>query len=140
MSFTSIWIHAVWSTKNRKPLLLTDFRDDVFNHILENGKKHNIYIDTINGYLEHVHCLLSMNRHQSISECVKLLKGESAFWINKNKISKFKFNWQDDYFATSISCSDLNELRKYINNQSTHHRKVSFQEEYNNFLKNIKHF
>jgi len=58
MGYLKIWIHLVWTTKNRVPILTYELRRDILNHIRENAEKKGIYIDFINGYLEHVHCLI----------------------------------------------------------------------------------
>ena len=63
-----------------------------------------------------------------------LIKGESSFWINKNKIVPQGFEWQDEYFAVSVSESAVGAARKYINNQEAHHSKVTFVQEYNEFI------
>lgn len=124
----------VWATKNRIPFLKKEIRQDVFDHIKENSQVKGIYIDHINGYLEHVHCLISLNSDQNIETVANLLKGESSFWINKNKLTKAKFGWQGDYFATSVSHSQIGQVRRYIKNQEEHHRKKSLQEEYDEFI------
>ena len=94
MGYIKIWAHLVWTTKNRDPLLTTDIRKQVFDHILKNAIDKSIYIDFINGYLEHVHCLISLGSGQNIDKIVMLLKGESSYWINKNKLIREKFEWQ----------------------------------------------
>jgi len=136
MSWVRIWIHLVFSTKERHPYLSTkELREKVFLHIKENAKQKNIWLDSINGYQEHIHCLISLNKEQSISKVAQLIKGESSFWINKNQLTKTKFIWQDDYWAVSVSESHLEELRKYINQQEEHHKIKSFTEEVNDFMK-----
>ena len=60
--------------------------ESVCNHIKENGKLKGIFIDSINGYFDHLHCLMLLNADTSISKQMQLIKGESSFWINKNKI------------------------------------------------------
>jgi len=134
MGYIKIWVHLVWSTKNREPLLDADIRKQVFDHIRENAVNKCIYIDFINGHVEHVHCLISLGPGQNIDKILMLLKGESSHWINKNNIFKKKFEWQDEYFAVSVSESGVNKVRDYIKNQEEHHRKKSFQEEYNEFI------
>ena len=134
MSYIKIWVHAVWATHERQPFLHKDIRWDVFNHIKENATSKNIHVDHINGYLEHVHCLISLKADQNIATVANLLKGESSFWINKNKLTKTKFSWQDDYFAVSVSESQIGVVRRYIRNQEEHHRRKSFQEEYDEFI------
>ncbi len=136
MSWVRIWIHLVFSTKERQPFLSTkELREKVFLHIKENAKQKNIWLDSINGYQEHLHCLISLNKEQSISKVAQLIKGGSSFWINKNQLTKTKFIWQDDYWAVSVSESHLEELRKYIKHQEEHHRHKSFNEEVNDFMK-----
>ena len=95
-------------------------------------------VDFINGYLEHVHCLISMNSGQNIDKILMLLKGESSYWINKNKLTSSKFDWQDEYFAVSVSESAVSRVRAYIKNQEEHHRKRSFEEEYQEFMKKYR--
>ena len=65
---------------------------------------------------------------------MQLIKGESSFWINKHQLTKQKFEWQDEYFAVSVSESMLEKVRYYIRNQEEHHKKVTFQEEYDDFI------
>jgi putative transposase len=134
MSYLKIWVHLVWTTKNREPILTFEIRQEIFNHIRENADKKGIYLDFINGHLEHVHCLISLGTGQNIDKILMLLKGESSYWVNKNKISQRKFEWQDEYFAVSVGESDVNRVREYIKNQEEHHKKISFNEEYRDFI------
>ncbi|MCX7874805.1 MAG: IS200/IS605 family transposase [Melioribacteraceae bacterium] len=136
MSWVRVWIHLVFSTKNREPVLHTkELREKVFNHIKENAKEKGIWLDSINGYKEHIHCLISLSKEQSISKVAQLIKGESSFWINKNKLTKTKFIWQDDYWAVSVSESHIESVRKYIEEQEEHHRLKTFTEEVDEFMK-----
>lgn len=128
-------IHAVWGTKNREPYLTNDIRTVIMNHIKENAKNKEIFIDTLNGYTEHLHCLLGLNADMSISKAMHLIKGESSFWINKQKITPYTFEWADEYFAVSVSESILDKVRLYISNQEEHHKKVTFNQEYEEFIR-----
>ena len=80
MSNILLYIHLVWGTKNREPVLLNEPRTVLFKHIQENAFKKHIVIDRINGYLDHVHCLLKLDGKQSVSDIAQLLKGESSYW------------------------------------------------------------
>jgi putative transposase len=135
VGYIKIWVHLVWTTKNRNAILTREIRKDIFSHIKENAKTKGIYIDFINGYLEHVHCLVSLGSGQTIDKIVMLLKGESSYWINKNKICSTKFAWQEEYFAVLVSESMVNRVRDYIKNQENHHKKRSFDDEYNEFIR-----
>lgn len=134
MAYARVWIHLVWGTKNRYPYLVNDIKQKVINHIKENAKEKEIFIDCINGYHEHLHCLIGLNADISISKTLQLIKGESAFWINKQKLTKEKFEWADEYFAISVSESQLEKVRDYIKNQEAHHQKTTFTEEYQKFI------
>lgn len=135
MSYIKVWLHFVWSTKNRKPLLTDDIRQKVFQHIRENAKNKGIFIDYINGYVDHVHCLVSLSPDQTLKEIMQLIKGESSFWINKNNLCEEKFQWQDDYFVVSVSEVFIDDVRDYIKKQENHHKKQSFNDEFEKFLK-----
>lgn len=135
MPFIKIYIHLVWSTKNRVPFLETkEMRQKVWHHIKENSIKKGIFIDYVNGYSDHCHCLISLGSNHTIEKVTQLIKGESSFWINQQKLTKEKFQWQSEYFAVSVSESMVERVREYIKNQEVHHRKKSFQEEYQEFI------
>ena len=130
MPFTKVYIHFVWSTKNRMPLLETkEIRDKVWFHVRENAIKKGIFIDFVNGHSQHCHCLVSLGIDQNISKIMQLIKGESSFWINKAGITKDKFEWQDEYYGVSVSESMIEKVRNYIKNQEIHHRSKSYDDE-----------
>jgi putative transposase len=134
MPMIKIWIHLVWATKSRQQLLDKSIRQNVFQHMRENAKEKGIHVDFINGHVDHVHLLISLNAEQSIAKTVQLIKGESSYWINKHHLCKENFEWQDDYFAVSVSESGVNAVREYIKNQEQHHSKKTFQQEYDEFM------
>jgi len=135
MPFVSVNIHFVWSTKDRVPYLETkEIRNAMWQHIRDNGKAKGIFIDFVNGHQEHCHCLVSLGTEQTISKVIQLIKGEAAFWFNKQGFIKNKLEWQDEYFAVSVSQSALNTVRNYIKNQEEHHKKKIFQQEYDEFI------
>ena len=135
MSFIKVYVHYIWSTKNREPLLSADIRLKVFNHIRENARNKNIFIDFINGYSDHVHCLISLNDDSSIGKIAQLIKGESSHWINQNKLSKQKFEWQDEYLVVGVGEDKIEVVRNYMANQEEHHKKITFHQEYEKFIK-----
>ncbi|WP_183563368.1 IS200/IS605 family transposase [Mucilaginibacter sp. SP1R1] len=134
MSFVKIWIHLVFSTKNREPWLTEKLRYDVHKHIVENCLEKGIFLQAINGYTDHLHCLISLGKDQNIAKIGQLIKGESSFWINKNKLTAEQFSWQDDYFAVSVSESQVQAVVAYIKNQEKHHASKSFQDEVDEFM------
>lgn len=138
MSYVRMWIHLVFATKNREPLLTKDIRYKVYEHIKANCKEKAIYLQAINGYSEHVHCLISLGREQSIAKVAQLIKGESSFWINKQKLTENQFTWQDDYYAVSVSESIVPKVVAYIKNQEIHHAKKPFNDEVKEFEKKYR--
>ena len=135
MSWVRVWIHLVFTTKNRYPFLVDDLRPIVLKHIEENAKQKEIKLAIVNGYTEHIHCLLALNREMSIAKAAQLIKGESSFWINKHKLTPDKFMWQDDYWAQGVGEKEYKQVHDYIAGQEEHHRKTSYKEEYDMLLK-----
>ena len=135
MSYIKIWIHFIWSTKNREKIINKELKYKLYDHIRENAKNKNIYLDYINGVKDHIHLLVSFNGEQSASKVAFLLKGESSYWINKNKLINRKFEWQEEFMAISISESLIPKVRKYIQTQEEHHKKLTYSEEYDIFIK-----
>ncbi len=138
MPFVRIWVHLIWSTKNRDKLISKKLKPVLLNHIIQNAKAKNIYLDQINCVEDHCHLLISLNASQSISKVAFLIKGESAHSVNNNKLSEIHLEWQDEYIAISVSESLINKVRKYIQNQEEHHRQKSFVEEYDLFIKKYR--
>ena len=137
MSYTRVCIHYVWATKNRMPVLTSSIRNSLFIHIKKNAEDKKIMIDALNGQVDHIHCLVWLQATQSIDLIAKLLKGESAHWFNnRSGISKMKLQWQENYFAASVSESMMPVVRGYILNQELHHLKITFNEAYTQFFNN----
>ncbi len=135
MPFVSVFIHFVWRTKTGIPYLNTPAtRTAVWQHIRENAEKKDIYIDFINGFSDHCHCLISLKSDQTMSFVMQHIKGESSHWINKSGIIDRHFKWQNDYYAVSVSNSQVDKVREYIKNQEKHHNKKTFNEEVDEFV------
>lgn len=134
MSYVKIWIHAVWTVKNREPILSSDFREAMFDHIQKNALEKDILMEIIGGHHNHVHCLFRLRNNQTIENVMQLIKGESSYWFNKSKLSRTKLAWQKEYFAVSVSESQVDAVKKYISNQEEHHRRKSWEDEYTEFI------
>ena len=138
MPFVKVYIHFVWSTKKRNPYLETkEIRTAMWKHIKENADKKGIFVDHVNGYNDHCHCLVSLGTEQTISSIMQLIKGESAFWFNQQNFITDKFQWQNDYFAISVSETSLERVRNYIINQENHHQKNTYQIEYDKLINDL---
>ncbi len=134
MSYVRNWLHCVWGTKNRYPFLNSGNKSEIIDHIRKNAKEKLIYIDCINGHKEHMHCLINLHPDQSLAKVMQLIKGEASFWINKNQVTPSKFEWADEYFAVSVSESQLSIVKQYIADQEQHHHQKTWQEEYDEFM------
>jgi REP element-mobilizing transposase RayT len=135
MSSVRIYLHCVFATKKREPLLVKEKREIFFAHILENAKEKGIEIDTIGGFEDHVHVLIRLKATQTVAEVMKAIKGEASHWANQQQLFETSLNWARSYFAASAGEQSLPKLRNYIKTQESHHQKISFLEEYFYFTK-----
>ena len=138
MPFIKLLIHAVWAVKDRKPLMNKTNKDSLCNHIKEYSSGKNIRLININGHLDHLHCFISMAAEQNIATLMNLIKGESSYWANKQLKWPEKFGWQVDYFPVSVGASQFDAVNDYITSQEEHHQKKTFQQEYDEFIKNYQ--
>jgi putative transposase len=129
MSYVRIWVHVVFSTRNHEQYFSSTVRGKLFKHIRENCRSKEIFLDSIGGWSEHLHLLISLGREQNIAKVVMLIKGESAHWLNQQSFFPGRFFWQDDYFAISVSESLVPKVRTYIERQEEHHKAVPFDRE-----------
>jgi putative transposase len=138
MPYLEIWIHAVWGTKNRYPFMNHESKEAICGFITTYAKEKGIYIDCINGHREHMHCLFALTAEMSLSKHMQFLKSGSSFWINNtSNLFAIDFAWAVDYYANSVSKGNLNKVRRYIQNQEAHHTKITFNDEYEMFLKSF---
>jgi len=134
MSYVKIWIHAVWTVKNREPILTSEVRQDLFDHIHQNALSKEILMEIVGGHNNHIHCFFRLRNNQTIENVMQLIKGESSFWFNKNGLSHLKLNWQKEYSAVSVSESQVDKVKNYILTQEENHKKKSWEDEYNEFI------
>lgn len=134
-SFNKIWIHAIWSTKERLPLISTNIEHKIHQFLSEQLRELGCPLRIINGMSDHIHCLFLLNPQKTIVEIIKQIKGSSSHFINQNNLITDKFAWQTGYAAYSVSESAVEKVYKYIKNQKTHHQKKTFNQEYEEFLK-----
>lgn len=124
-----IWIHAVWTVKNREPLLYDKFRRKLFAHVYKRFRESPVIVSAVGGVSDHVHCLFSISATHTIAVALKDIKGESSRLINSSLWIDGAFSWQQGYGAFSVSPSQLQSVRNYIFRQEEHHATKSFDEE-----------
>lgn len=134
-SFTKIWIHAIWATKERYPLIISSAEKKVYDLMSNEFSDAGSPVRIINGMPDHIHSLFLLNPNKSVADIIKQVKGSCSHEINKQNIIKEKFAWQTGYAAYSVSESVLEKVFQYIRNQKKHHEKTTFQKEYENFVR-----
>jgi len=132
---TKIWIHAILSTKDRLPLIHSDFENKVYDFIKDELTNLGCTVELINGSAEHIHIIFLLNPDKSLAEIVNEIMSTSSVIINKNYFTSGSFAWQADFAAYSVSESQLTKLTEYIKNQKEQHKKQTFVQEYNEFLR-----
>ena len=134
-SFNKIWIHAIWATKERMPLIQPNIEQKTYQFISDQLREQGCPVRIINGMPDHIHSLFLLNPQKSIADVIKQIKGSSSHFINQNNLLDKKFAWQTGYASYSVSESVVEKVYQYIKNQKSHHLKKSFQQEYDEFLK-----
>lgn len=134
-TFTQIYIHIVFSVKQRESLIQQNWHEELHKYItgIIQNKGHKLI--AINTMPDHIHILIGMKPETSLSELVRDVKANSSKWINEKKFIKAKFHWQEGFGAFSYSHSQLDEVIHYIKEQKEHHKRRTFKEEYITFLK-----
>ena len=123
-SYCRCWLHLVWATLDRQPLLSKPAAVKLSGYFNEYSREKGIYmrINFVNA--DHVHALVDLPTNRTIEETVQLLKGSSSHWVNEQDLVSGKFGWQ-----FSVSHSGVEEVGAYIAKQEEHHRRRSFAEE-----------
>lgn len=135
MSYVCSYYHCVFSTKERRPLISPDLRDRLWPFLGGIARENDMAAIAIGGVADHTHMLLSLPPTMPIAKAMQLIKGGSSKWVHDTFPEQRLFGWQTKYGAFSVSVSQLDRTIEYINNQETHHRKVTFQEEFIALLK-----
>jgi len=136
-TYSALFFHVIFSTKNREKAVRQDMEARVWAYLGGIARENDFTALSIGGTGNHVHLLLSLPPNLAISTAMQLLKGGSSAWI-KDAFPKVPgirhFAWQDGYAAFSVSKSQLDEVKIYIEGQRQHHRVKTFEEEYRAFL------
>jgi putative transposase len=134
-TYTQLYIHFVFAVKYRKATIQEEWEDRLQKYITGIVQNNGHKLLAINNMPDHLHLFVGLNTKQSISDLMRLVKGDSSEFINNEGFTKRKFHWQDGYGAFSNSRSQINGVVKYILNQKKHHSKKTFREEYLEILR-----
>ena len=116
-SHIKIYLHLVWSTKERQKLLTRNARTSIHQHLMKNAIENGIDVEALAVQPDHVHLLLAFKSDQKLEQIVQLLKGESTHWANAQDLITPKLAWQRGYGAFSVSASHVGRVKEYIRTQ-----------------------
>ena len=129
-TYSQLYIHVVFAVKGREALIDHDWKEELHRYLTGIVQHNDHKVMQINSMPDHMHLLLSMKPHQSLSVLVQNLKVESSKWIRYKRFCKRPFSWQEGYGAFSYAKSQVDVLIRYIQNQEVHHKNISFLDEY----------
>ena len=134
-SLAKVYIHAIFSTKSRAPVLADDWRDELFRVL--GGAANNLGCQSliVGGVADHIHMLFQLGRTITIADAVGKIKSTSSLWVNQVQSLPTDFHWQGGYAAFSVSQSNVEGVREYIRRQPEHHATQSFQDELREWLR-----
>jgi REP element-mobilizing transposase RayT len=135
-SLSVVYIHLIFSTKNRIPYFKdTNLKNDTYSYLGGVSKNLECSPLIIGGTDDHVHLLCRLGRTISVAKWVRELKRVSNGWVKQNARGMKDFAWQSGYGAFSVSASNIDRVREYISGQEKHHQKMSFQDEFRTLLR-----
>jgi len=128
-TYTSVYIHCVFSTKERRPLIPGARTAELYAYLGGIARAEGLTLIAAGGTANHIHLLLVLSSTCSLAHAVQKLKGGSSRWMGSG------FSWQEGYGAFSVSASQLEVVKHYIQNQEEHHRKRDFEQEFTSLLR-----
>ena len=133
-TYTSLLVHAVFSTKNRQKAITPHIRERLLAYIGGIARENDFKALAVGGTDDHVHVLLSLSPTMVVSKAIQLIKGGSSKWIHTTFPTMSQFAWQAGYGAFTVGILQISDTTAYIKNQAEHHRARTFEEEYRAFL------
>jgi putative transposase len=134
-TLVSLYVHIIFSTKNRAELRAPKIEPELFAYIggILNHNKSKLV--AAGGTKDHIHLLISLSKNLGLSELIGDIKRDSSVWIKKQETQFQNFHWQDGYGAFSIGYSQIETVKSYIARQKIKHAKVNFKDEFRGFLR-----
>ena len=126
-TYSAQFMHVVFSTKDRRPLILPELQTRLMAYVGGIMRKIGIGSVAIGGTTNHLHIVMKLPPLMPLAEAVQKLKANSSRWLGEQGV---RFEWQKGYGAFSVSKSNISAVMKYIANQEAHHRKITFEEEF----------
>ena len=133
-TYTQIYYHIVFSSKNRERVLIPENREQLFRYVWGVVKNKKCHLYRVGGTSDHVHIFSSLHPTVSLSDFVKDIKVSTSRWIKAESVFRGFAGWQDGYGAFTQSDDDKDDVIEYIKGQEEHHKRVSFVDEYRAML------
>jgi len=137
-TYTQIHIQVIIAVKFRDAIILPSWKERMHQYITGIVQNNNHKMLCINSMTDHLHLFFGFRPTQSLADLMMLVKGESSEWINKQKFTPAKFRWQEGYGGFSYARSQVKTVAAYVENQEIHHRKKTFLNEYEDFLRKFE--
>src|SRR5713101_2173069 len=134
-SFIGCLMHCVWATKERRPSIKPELQQRLWPYLGGIARESKMKALIVGGVEDHVHVLLSIPATLSVAKSIQLLKGNSSKWSHDTFNEQWSIEWQDGYGAFRIAISGVEDTTKYIRGQGKPHRKVTFKQALEVFLK-----
>ena len=134
-TFSQIYIQTVFAVSNRQSLIKPEFKEDLYKYVSGIVRNQGQKLIAINGVADHVHLLIGLRPAMALADLVQEIKADSTNFINKNRLVRGRFSWQEGYGAFSYGHSQLDTIIRYIQNQERHHSRRSFKNEYLTLLR-----
>lgn len=135
IEYNNLYTHFIFTTLHRQPIIEEKHRQRIEKYVTGIVNNNDSHLYSIYANPEHIHFLISRSPKLSEEKIATIVAESSTQFINENKLCTGQFQWQNSASAFSVSKSDVDKVCKYILTQHEHHRKISFQEEYDTFLK-----
>lgn len=134
-TYSQIYIQIVFAVKRRDAMISQIWEEELYKYITGIVQNKNQKLLSINGVSNHIHLLIGMRPSCCLSDLVREIKKSSSVFIKEKKFAGNNFQWQEGFGAFSYGHSQLSAVIPYIENQKEHHRRKTFKEEYEAFLR-----
>ncbi|HEY4207314.1 MAG TPA: IS200/IS605 family transposase [Puia sp.] len=137
MSGSSVYlfVHAICTVRGREKLLAKPVRKVLFTHLQKEGEEKGLRVIAVNGMEDHMHLLIQLMPAQNLAQVVRSIKAASADWLNETKLLSSPFEWDENYFALSVSPSGVKQVKDFIDRQEEHHKAKSLDAELEAFVR-----
>ena len=133
-----LYVHIIWSTRDRQQVLKKPVRVVLNAHLKKYAEDKGIHLMEVNGWSDHIHLLLQLHPAQNLSQVMRMLRSESAEWLNGTQLLQSEFDWSDETIAYSVSPGSLPQVVSFIERQEDYHVSKTFESEIEVFIKTEK--